>query len=325
MTMTLAIKPDGQPHLYERPIMTERLVDWPRYTRWTWIIAILLILLLLILWLSGRGPGSAALCCSAAPAAVPAAPVVAPAAKTVGPLKFAADNGKITLEGSVPSEDAKKQLVQEATHVYGAGNVMDKLTVDQNAAAPAWLAQAGTLLNWLKPGKPLTASGDASYMTLTGVVPSDTDKAERGKWAREFFGNTVTVNNELTVQAPAAPAAPVAKAEDVQCGASITAAVQFATGSATLTEEGKSLLDAIAPCLKDGKYEVSGHTDNVGAAALNIKLSKARADAARAYLLLRGVDAEAMIAKGYGPSKPIADNSSAEGRAKNRRIEFAKQ
>jgi OmpA-OmpF porin, OOP family len=302
--------------------MTERIVDWPRYSRLTWIIAILLIVLLLILWSAGKGPGSAAFCCGAAPAIAPAAvpPVAAP--KAIGPLKFTADQGKITLEGSVPSEGAKKQLVQEAANVYGAANVIDNLTVDQNSAAPAWLAQVGTLLNWLKPGKLLAISGDASYVTLTGVVPSDAEKAERGKWAREFFGNTVTVNNELTVQAPAAP---VAKAEDVQCGATISAAVQFATGSAALTAEGKTLLDAIAPCLKDGKYVVSGHTDNVGAAAMNQKLSRARAEAARAYLLLKGVNAEAMVAKGYGPDKPIAENGSVEGRAKNRRIEFAKQ
>jgi OOP family OmpA-OmpF porin len=306
--------------------MTERIVDWPRYTRLTWIVAILLIVLLIILWLAGKGPGSAAACCgasAAAPVAAPvAAPPVAPVPKPVQPLKLAADNGKVTLEGSVASEDARKQLIAEATTAYGAGNVIDKLNVDPGAASPSWLAQAGTLLSWLKPGKPLSISGDASYVTLAGVVPSEADKAERGKWANEFFGNTVTVTNALVVEAPPTP---VAKAEDVKCGDRITAAVTFATGSAVINAEGKKLLDAIAPCLKAGKFEISGHTDNVGALANNTKLSQARADAVRAYVILKGVNADGLSTKGYADSKPIADNASAEGRAKNRRIEFNKQ
>lgn len=306
--------------------MTERVLDWPRYTRLTWIVAILLILLLLILWFAGKGPGSAAACCgtgpvAAAPAAPAAAPVAAPAPKPVAPLTLAANNGKITLEGTVSSDEARKQLVAEAAGVYGAGNVIDKLNVDAGAANPAWLEQVGTLLAWLKPGKPLAITGDASYVTLDGTVPTAAEKTERGKWAADFFGNTVTVTNNLVVQAPAAP---VAKAEDVKCSDQIAAAVTFATGSATLSPEGKKLLDAIAPCLKDGKYEISGHTDNVGSAATNAKLSQARANAVRAYVILRGINADNVSAKGYADTKPIADNASAEGRAKNRRIEFNK-
>jgi OmpA-OmpF porin, OOP family len=304
--------------------MTERIVDWPRYTRTTWIIAALLLLLLIILMLMGKGPGSAASCCASTAATAPvapAAPVAAPAPKPVSPLKFSADSGKITLEGTVSSDAQRKQLVADAAAAYGAGNVIDKLNVDPGAPNPAWLEQAGTLLSWLKPGKPLAITGDASYVTLSGAVPSQAEKDERGKWAREFFGNAVTVNNELVVQAPPAP---VARAEDVKCGDQITAAVTFATGSATLSAEGKKLLDAIAPCLKNGKYEISGHTDNVGSVAANTKLSQARASAVRAYVILRGANADDLTAKGYANSKPIADNSSAEGRAKNRRIEFAK-
>ncbi|MFM2399508.1 MAG: hypothetical protein RL341_1665 [Pseudomonadota bacterium] len=135
-----------------------------------------------------------------APAVTPAAPVAAPAPSAVEPLAFTALGGKVTLAGTITSEDAKKQLLQEATGVYGAGNVIDMLSVDPGAANPAWLEQASTLLAWLKPGQPLAIVGDASYMTLKGTVPTAAEKTERGKWANEFFGNTVTVTNSLQVR-----------------------------------------------------------------------------------------------------------------------------
>ncbi|MGL4574315.1 MAG: BON domain-containing protein [Burkholderiaceae bacterium] len=143
----------------------------------------------------GKSPATAP-----APASAPAAPVAAPAPSSVEPLAFSALGGKITLAGTVTSEDAKKQLLQEATGVYGAGNVIDMLSVDPGAANPAWLEQAGTLLAWLKPGQPLSIIGDASYLTLKGIVPTAAEKTERGKWANEFFGNTVTVTNSLQVR-----------------------------------------------------------------------------------------------------------------------------
>jgi len=70
------------------------------------------------------------------------------------------------------------------------------------------------------------------------------------------------------------------------------------------------------------KVEVQGHTDNRGSAALNKTLSQARADAVRKALILRGVSAERLVTKGYGPDKPIDENSTDEGRQKNRRVQF---
>ena len=70
------------------------------------------------------------------------------------------------------------------------------------------------------------------------------------------------------------------------------------------------------------KIEVGGHTDNVGAESTNQSLSQRRAQAVVDYMTLAGLDASRLIAKGYGESQPIADNSTKEGRAKNRRTEF---
>lgn len=103
--------------------------------------------------------------------------------------------------------------------------------------------------------------------------------------------------------------------------------VNFQSGKAVLTPESLAALDKVAASLKewpDVRIEVGGHTDNVGSDALNQKLSQARAQTVRDYLISKGVDGSRLTAKGYGPSKPIADNSTPEGRAQNRRVELTK-
>lgn len=101
--------------------------------------------------------------------------------------------------------------------------------------------------------------------------------------------------------------------------------VNFRTGSAELTEESYTKLDEVYEQLdkySDRKYEIAGHTDNTATDRINIKLSLDRANAVREYLVNRGVDGKRLVAKGYGSSRPKADNKTAAGRAINRRIEF---
>ncbi|HTO72872.1 MAG TPA: OmpA family protein [Gemmatimonadales bacterium] len=103
--------------------------------------------------------------------------------------------------------------------------------------------------------------------------------------------------------------------------------VTFQTGKAALTPASASALDRVAEGLKeyqDLTIEIGGHTDNTGGRASNIRLSKARADAVKSYLMSRGVAANRMTTKGYGPDAPIADNKTSDGRAKNRRVELKK-
>jgi OOP family OmpA-OmpF porin len=102
--------------------------------------------------------------------------------------------------------------------------------------------------------------------------------------------------------------------------------IQFETGSAVIKPESYKLLDEIlqssvvAEGLKVGVY---GHTDNVGGAQSNLKLSEDRANSVKSYLLSKGLAAERIESKGFGPDKPIADNTTAAGRAKNRRVQIA--
>ncbi len=116
---------------------------------------------------------------------------------------------------------------------------------------------------------------------------------------------------------------PVASAPVVDCAALVNGvSVAFAIKSARLTGEGRAALDRTVTCLGSGQFEVAGHTDAEGSDEDNRQLSMTRARAVVRYLISRGVPAASLAAAGYGESQPIADNATAEGRARNRRIAF---
>lgn len=101
--------------------------------------------------------------------------------------------------------------------------------------------------------------------------------------------------------------------------------VNFETDSATLTPSSHATLDRVAQSLNDYpevRVEIAGHTDSEGSADHNMELSAARADSVKRYLVSRGVDASRLVAKGHGQTMPVADNDTAAGRAKNRRVEL---
>ncbi|MEP7229755.1 MAG: OmpA family protein [Ginsengibacter sp.] len=99
----------------------------------------------------------------------------------------------------------------------------------------------------------------------------------------------------------------------------------FATGSAKLLAKSFKSLKDVAQVMQDNptyKIDVDGHTDNTGGNELNQKLSESRANSVKQYLVDNGVDQSRIVATGYGEDKPIEDNSTAAGRAKNRRVEM---
>jgi len=102
--------------------------------------------------------------------------------------------------------------------------------------------------------------------------------------------------------------------------------ILFETGKADLKRELQDNLTEVAAILKtllaESNVEIEGHTDNVGTAASNKKLSEQRANAVLRHLVSRGVENKRLKAVGYGLTKPVADNSTKEGQAKNRRVEL---
>lgn len=111
-------------------------------------------------------------------------------------------------------------------------------------------------------------------------------------------------------------------------GRIVTHGINFDVNKATLRPESQGTLSQIVKLMKENtdlKLEIGGHTDNSGEAAKNVTLSQARAEAVKQALVGQGVDAARLTAKGYGASKPIDSNDTPEGKANNRRVEFAKQ
>ena len=106
----------------------------------------------------------------------------------------------------------------------------------------------------------------------------------------------------------------------------ISEKVQFKLGSAELLPDSFGLLDEVAGVMRDyaqiERLQVEGHTDSTGSAKINKKLSKERAESVRAYLIKKGIEDKRMVAVGFGPDKPIADNATPDGQEANRRVEF---
>ena len=101
--------------------------------------------------------------------------------------------------------------------------------------------------------------------------------------------------------------------------------VQFETGKATLKAQSYGILEKVAEIIiKYPRYNINvdGHTDDTGDATANRVLSEERAASCYQYLLARGVDASRINFKGYGEARPIAPNSTTDGRERNRRVEF---
>lgn len=102
--------------------------------------------------------------------------------------------------------------------------------------------------------------------------------------------------------------------------------IQFALNSAEILPASFGLMGEIGQVLKDNAQievvQIEGHTDITGSADHNRELSRRRAESVKAWLVKSGIEGKRLVAKGFGRDRPIADNTSEEGREKNRRVEF---
>ena len=125
--------------------------------------------------------------------------------------------------------------------------------------------------------------------------------------------------------APIAPVPAMVPVSVRRQSITLGADASFDTGKADLKGDGQAKLDELAAKLRGVEFDsirVTGHTDNVGGEAANQKLSLRRANAVKQYLAKHGIDAAKIKTSGQGKTKPIADNKSAQGRARNRRVQI---
>ena len=225
--------------------------------------------------------------------------------------------GQVLVNGAVPDEASKAALLARVRELYGAERVVDQLSISPVSLPPNW---NGYVLKLVGPNLKLISKGeikiDGTNITLRGEVANE---AQRQQIASDFatsLNPTYTVNNGLRVSAAEQNLLDDTLAKRI---------IEFESGKAALTDSGKAILDEMAAALqkvKGKKVEVIGHTDNVGLRDSNLALSHARAQAVRSYLADRGISQDMVMVSGQGPDRPVAENSSADGRARNRRIEF---
>ena len=130
----------------------------------------------------------------------------------------------------------------------------------------------------------------------------------------------------VPVATPGAPRPPVAPpAPPAASKVTFAADAFFDFDKSVLKPEGRAKLDDLVSKIRDVNLEVIiavGHTDSVGSDAYNQRLSVRRAEAVKAYLVTKGIERNRVYTEGKGEKQPVADNKTAEGRAKNRRVEI---
>lgn len=285
--------------------------------RGVWITGLAAFALLAVLCIRHHLPTPAA---AAAPAV---AAEVAPAPTPVEPRLAARWDGRTAvIEGTVPDAAARDAVLARARAVYGTAAVQDRLQV-AGAPAPAWWVPALAAafppdLRALSPdADPPSAALADGALVLTGRVPDEPARQALVAAAAQALP-AVRIDDRLTVARALATAASLA---DVLRGRT----VEFDSGSATLTPRGRATLEALLPALRAdtvSRLEIGGHTDGQGDPADNLRLSEDRARTVRGWLELQGVAGDRLTTRGYGATVPVADDATAEGRQRNRRIEF---
>ena len=275
--------------------------------------------------------------------ATPPAPTVATAeptapASAATPTRFALsnDNGAVRASGVVRDQDAKTSIVSALNAVFGADKVKSAISVDPSATAASWLGNLRAGLEALK-GANVDAIFEGSKVNVGGGAMDDSARGKIIAALSSALGVGVTVGalTDKTAEAVAV-ANNRATTELASLGSGFgvkdllfalnDSVFSFASDSAEVPESMDPFLKTAATDLKQLKaghvLEIAGYTDNTGDAALNLALSQKRAESVREALIKYGADPDMLVAKGYGEANPIANNDTAEGRLKNRRIEY---
>ncbi|MFH7766971.1 OmpA family protein [Acinetobacter sp. BSP-28] len=226
----------------------------------------------------------------------------------------------IVVEGAVPNEASKQAILNKMYAVYSTDQVIDKIKVKPVSAPNGWSDSVAKVitpdLKKVKQGK-LTAR--STQIELSGKMSDQNDIQPTTTYFQSLVQTPYRLNTQLTVN----------QAEQkIIDDALKNRIIEFESGSAILAASGTRILDEMAVALnKVGgkKVKIIGHTDSSGDAEKNLILSQRRTAAVKKYLMDKSIASDRLSVEGLGSSKPVADNATADGRKKNRRIEFEVQ
>lgn len=236
--------------------------------------------------------------------------------------KFCKNDATITLAGDVPDDDAREAFPERARDMFRFWNVEESLQVRTGSIEGFrhFMDEALIELGQLDAGCITLTDQD---LLIKGSIRSERAMASLKSRMARLDDLGFTVHYELTL--PVLSEQALACQEEANQRISRDETVLFSFDSDVIHEIGRQLLDDVVEISKlcpDVKLLVAGHTDSVGDKEYNIGLGKRRAEAVVGYMVQKGVDEGRLSAVGLGFSQPIADNSTDEGRAANRRIEI---
>jgi len=221
------------------------------------------------------------------------------------------------LWGFLPNQEIIDSIEAAAIEVYGSEAVVNNMEVGDVTEPPhlSFLPLLFAVADGLDPWEFSLAEGQITY---TGLAPDRETAALKRNAFADYADSASFARGRVSIEVdPNAVAASLT--------ALLAGGANFETGSDVLSAEAEVKLNEVIEIMMQNPSTiliVEGHTDNMGDAASNQALSEARAQAVVDYLVTGGIGEGRLTAVGYGEARPIANNDTAEGRARNRRIEF---
>ena len=223
----------------------------------------------------------------------------------------------VVAEGTVPNNSSKQAILTKLYSTYGQENVVDHIQIRQVVAPTNWSDIVTAVINEdLKKVKQGTLTIKGSDIQLTGKVSNSYEIQNTTEKIKSLTPANYRLNAQLSVN----------QAEQQIIDAALkNRIIEFESGSAVLATSGIQIMDEMVSALNKvsgKKIRIIGHTDSSGDTNKNLMLSQQRAEAVKAYLIAKNIPSHLLSTEGLGSSKPVAENRTAEGRKKNRRIEF---
>ncbi|MEO1551985.1 MAG: OmpA family protein, partial [Pseudomonadota bacterium] len=249
------------------------------------------------------------------------------------PLRFTAlrsEDTAIRLRGMLTDETTRAAVRSYSQAQFGFDTVIDQTELNANLPEgwPRRVLSGIAALSLLHTGQ---LDVTTTSVSLTGIATTPEQQGRIAFFLESNLPQEIALALDIVVDETKAARAQGGQALYLNCASQINdlltlARIEFSPGSADIAEESLDLIESVALILENcpgARFEIAGHTDSQGRETSNMALSQSRADAVVDALLATGLNAVYLSAVGYGESRPIADNSTEDGRAQNRRIAFS--
>lgn len=241
-------------------------------------------------------------------------PADTPAPSSSADWNFVLANNVLTLKGEVPDEATRLEIIKVA---QARGVTEDQLVVLNERPPEGYQNVAVAGANAISKCDEGIVSFRAKVLSLDCELPRSSEASIRNELTSAMsYGRLGNVRLIATED--------ITACESALSTLLTNSKIRFATGSAKINQTSQDQIKRISEAAQGcpGTLRIEGHTDNTGSNEKNIELSGQRAEAVRAALVSNGIEANRLVARGFGSSQPAASNATAEGRTRNRRIEI---